>query len=219
MEASINKKDKVIFINTTSKWNLQNLKIFLSGYIIDKISVISIPTSNIEDRIAWKFYTHGELTVKSAIRANNNSLNSHPRAKFLNSIWRLILLLISSYLLGSLFEIFFLLGTNLDIQEWTLTEIILSIANKKILLIIFSLKNDLAIKDWSTVNSYCPTLILRIQRLFIGWSIFGLIRTIQNCFVIFRKNISKYYVLYGIIEIMLSLIIISVIRLPVEVIE
>lgn len=66
IEALINKPDTVSnFINTAKKWNMQRVKNVLPSYIIDKISVIPILFSNIDDKITWKFSANGDFPVKN----------------------------------------------------------------------------------------------------------------------------------------------------------
>lgn len=52
----INKEAKVgEFIARMKNWKCNNLKEYLPDDIIDKIDSITIPLSNIEDKIVWKF--------------------------------------------------------------------------------------------------------------------------------------------------------------------
>lgn len=55
-----------------------------------KIQTIPISINNIDDKIAWKFRTNGEFSVKIATWASNDFVGAHLKAKFINSIWKLI---------------------------------------------------------------------------------------------------------------------------------
>lgn len=69
--------------------NLQNLQNMLQDYIIDEVSIILILVNNIKYMLAWKFTAHFEFFCKIATWDNNGSIISHPKAKFINNIWRL----------------------------------------------------------------------------------------------------------------------------------
>lgn len=46
---------------------------------IQKIQKIPIPINDIEDRIAWKFTSDGDFSVKTAAWANNESSRPHQK--------------------------------------------------------------------------------------------------------------------------------------------
>lgn len=53
----MNNKGKVSeFIDSKKRWQLDNLRNFLSADNIDKISCISIPINNIDDKLVWNFF-------------------------------------------------------------------------------------------------------------------------------------------------------------------
>lgn len=52
-----------------------------------------VPINNIDDRFAWKFTSDNEFSVKIAKWANNDSVRPHPKAKSINGIWKLNLIL------------------------------------------------------------------------------------------------------------------------------
>lgn len=61
----INNQAKVSdFIDITKKLQLQNRRNILWDDIVDKINHIPIPVNNIDDKIAWKFTSTGELPSK-----------------------------------------------------------------------------------------------------------------------------------------------------------
>lgn len=66
---------------------MKNLNDILPNDILDKVIQIHIPVNNIDDRKAWRF-SPLRLFVKTATWANNTSVRPHPKAKFINSIWK-----------------------------------------------------------------------------------------------------------------------------------
>lgn len=55
-EKVVNNQAKLTdFITTTKKWHLQDLKSILPDDLIDKIILIPISITNINEKIAWKF--------------------------------------------------------------------------------------------------------------------------------------------------------------------
>lgn len=54
-----------------------------------QIKNTQIPRSNIEDKICWNITPTGTFSVKSAIWTNNTNIDTHPKAKFISSIWSL----------------------------------------------------------------------------------------------------------------------------------
>lgn len=58
-------------------------------FLFKKINYIPILLIDADARLTWEFTSHCEFSVKTLTWANNESIFSHSKAKFLNSIWKL----------------------------------------------------------------------------------------------------------------------------------
>lgn len=61
------------FVDSTNRWQLDNLSNCLPGDIIDKISSIHIPINNIEDKLACIFTLYPYITWQTIIAFSPHS--------------------------------------------------------------------------------------------------------------------------------------------------
>lgn len=115
--------------------------------------------NKIDDKLIWKFIPDGDFLVKTATWANNNTVPPLPKAKLLNSLWKLNL------------------RPNLQLFDWKFLREILHTGNKIKRLGInidgncpFCNKGDetlnhlfstyeLALNVWSITETNCPISI------------------------------------------------------------
>lgn len=43
-----------------------------------------IPSTNVKDKLTWKFTSHGEYSVKTTTWTNNDLIHPYPKAEFIN---------------------------------------------------------------------------------------------------------------------------------------
>lgn len=65
---------------------MEFIKPYLPIYIVEKIKSIPILIIELEDKLMWIFTPLVKFTIKTIAWEINDSINCHPKAKFLNSI-------------------------------------------------------------------------------------------------------------------------------------
>lgn len=66
-----------------------NLATYLPHNFLLMIMYTPIPISDTDDKIICKFNSTGHFSIKSTTWTNNTSIVPHPKAKFINGLWKL----------------------------------------------------------------------------------------------------------------------------------